>query len=190
MRLLRIALIVFMTLLGACAHKRPAFELQPTPENYAWYLRTTIKAKARRVSGFPLRQFNSNWCAANALSLQDFPPPLRQYLQEDIANQLTEVGGKVGFSMDAPFGREGPDRVGVGVFHDCKNDKRGTFVYATKKGVLLDSIEFGPSSFAVLWNSKNGLIWQECFSCDVMVRLNWNSEQKKFGEHQSLIPQD
>ena len=187
---MRITLFLLMILLCACAHRQPEFEVQSTPKYYAWYLRTTIKAKARRVSGLPLAQFNSNWCAANTLRIQDFPAPLRQYLREDLANQLAEVGGRVGFSMEFPFGKNGPDRVRVGVFHDCKNGKRGTFVYATKNGALLDSIEFMPSSFAVLSNSKYGLIWQECFSCDVAVRLNWNWEQQKFGVRQSLIPQE
>lgn len=203
-------LILLLISMSACKSLAPRFQYQAEPRNYAWYLRTHIEPLAVKVAGIPVQRFNPDWCFANELRTQDFPPELAQKLAADRALQLASGYSQVDFKLKQPYGLEGPDYVSIGSFHNCATNEYGTFVFAIKQEKLLDVVGFGPSTFAILstWGRAGQkrqsnkteqaspistdfeVFWQECFECDVVARVTWDASHARFGRIQSLMPPD
>ncbi len=194
--------------ISACKNLAPRFEYQAEPQNAAWYLRTHIEPLARKVAGIPVQLFNPDWCFANELRLEDFPPELAQKLAENRKSQLESSFTQVDFKLKQPFGLQGPDYISIGVFHNCTTNDYGTFVFAIKHEKLLDVlVGFGSSNFGILStqdqanqnqhndktvqnSSDTEVFWQSCFNCDGGANITWDATRARFGEIKSAMPAD
>lgn len=181
MRRILQAITLAVLLLGSpamCgAQDKPLVVTSPTPEGYAWWLRTEYHPFGADVRGIPAAQIHGGWCKVNELRRDMFPAAEAAYFGDDQSP----------FAVDGFFdGSKTRHTALVGVYEACKGE-RGAFLLITawpegKPPIVRHLVELrGKTQFAVVGASADGTITlQHCLECDHTSQYKWNKSQKRF----------
>jgi hypothetical protein len=160
------------------AQDKPFVVTSPTPEGYAWWLRTEYRPFGTDIRGIPADKLRRGWCKVNELRRDMFPAELAAYFDD---NQSP-------FTVDGFFdGTKTRQTALVGVYEACKGD-RGMFLLIVawpdrKPPVIRHLVEMpGAKQFAVVSASKDGTITlMHCLECDHTSKYKWNKSKRRFG---------
>jgi hypothetical protein len=98
------------------AEDKPFLTTSPTPEYYAWWLRTEYHPFGADIRGIPPGKIRAGWCKVNELRRDMFPDDLALYFGED----------KSPFAVDGVFdGSKTRQTALVGVYQTCKGARGG-----------------------------------------------------------------
>lgn len=155
----------------------------PTPEGYAWWLRTEYHPFGADIRGIPAAKIRAGWCKVNELRRDMFPDDLALYFGDD----------KSPFAVDSFFdGSMTRQTALVGVYQTCKG-ARGAFLLivswpANKPPVIRHLVELpGEREFAVVSAAENStIVLQHCLECDHISKYRWNKSKRRF----ALLPPD
>jgi hypothetical protein len=179
-RLLRsIFWVIFLVVWPAIseAEDKPFLTLSPTPEGYAWWLRTEYHPFGTDVRGIPAGRIHRGWCKVNEVRKELFPADLAQSFE----------GEGSPFAVDGFFdGSKTRQTALVGVYETCKG-ARGAFllIVAWPKGKppMIRHVVEPPDErqFAVVFASNDGTVaLQHCLECDHVSQYRWNKSRKRF----------
>ncbi len=163
------------------AQDKPFLTTSPTPEYYAWWLRTEYHPFAVDIRGIPAAKIRAGWCKVNELRRDMFP--------DDLARSFGEE--KSPFAVDGVFdGSKTRQTALVGVYQTCKG-ARGAFLLIVswpvdKPPVIRHLVELsGEHAFAVVSASEDASITlQHCLECDHVSKYKWNKSKSRF----TLLP--
>jgi hypothetical protein len=185
-KLLRAILAAVFLVAGAVigrAQDKPFLSTSPTPEYYAWWLRTEYHPFGADIRGIPAAKLHAGWCKVNELRRDMFPDDLALYFGED----------KSPFAVDGFFdGSKTRQTALVGVYQTCKG-ARGAFLLivswpADKPPVIRHLVELaGEREFAVVSAAEDFTIrLQHCLECDHVSKYRWSKSSRRF----VLLPPD
>jgi hypothetical protein len=164
------------------AQDKPFLTTSPTPESYAWWLRTEYHPFGTDIRGIPAAKIRAGWCQVNELRRDMFPDDFALSFGED----------KSPFAVDGIFdGSKTKQTALVGVYQTCKG-ARGAFLLivswpANKPPVIRHLVELpGEREFAVVSAKDSAITLQHCLECDHTSRYKWNRSKKRF----VLLPPD
>jgi hypothetical protein len=60
--------------IAGAQEKQPFLTISPTPETYAWWLRTEYHPFGTEIRGIPVAKIRAGWCKANELRKDLFRP--------------------------------------------------------------------------------------------------------------------
>jgi hypothetical protein len=129
------------------------------------------------IEGIPVRQLDSTWTAATALSTVIAPPEI-----QDSGGTFRMLGAR--FTMDGDFNRDGrPDRALVGTYR-ANDGELGRFVaiLTREAGTWEKSWVYtlpGAAAFSALIEGPRGNepTWIECMECDTSTDIRWRGDQ-------------
>jgi hypothetical protein len=161
----------------AGAEDKPFLTTSPTPENWAWWLRTEYHPFGTDVRGIAAGKIRRGWCKVNELRRDMFP--------DDLA--LSFGDNKSPFAVDGFFdGSKTKDTALVGVYEACKGE-RGAFLLIVawpegKPPVIRHLVALpGNTQFAVVSAEKDGtIILRHCMECDHTSEYKWDRSRKRF----------
>ncbi|HEY3679467.1 MAG TPA: hypothetical protein VGL45_12185 [Bradyrhizobium sp.] len=173
-----LALILAVVSTGASAQERQSFlTTSPTPEDYAWWLRTEYHPFGTDVRGIPVAKVHAGWCKANEFRKDLFPP----------AEAASFEGSDRPFAVDGFFdGSKIRQTALVGVYETCKG-QRGAFllVLAWHDGKPA-AVKFvqeipGEREFATVGIvDASTLVVHHCMECDHFSKFRWNKARRRF----------
>jgi len=179
-RLSRVILSAVFLVAGSAiggAQDKPFLTTSPTPEYYAWWLRTEYHPFGVDIRGIPAAKLRAGWCKVNELRRDMFPDDLALYFGED----------KSPFAVDGVFdGSKTRQTALVGVYQTCKG-ARGAFLLivswsANRPPVIRHLVELpGEREFAVVSASGDATITlQHCLECDQISKYRWNKSKNRY----------
>ena len=181
MRSLLSATVAVIVLLGnsaVCgAEDKPLVVISPSPEGYAWWLRTEYHPFGMDVRGIPAAQMRRGWCKVNELRRDMFPAEEAAYFGD---NQSP-------FAVDGFFdGTKTKQTALVGIYENCRGE-RGAFLLIAawpegKPPIVRHLVELrGKNQFAVVSASDDRTITlQHCLECDHFSQYLWDKSRKRF----------
>jgi hypothetical protein len=172
-----ILLAVFLGPTIGVAQDKPFLTTSPTPEYYAWWLRTEYHPFRADIRGIPAGKIRAGWCKVNELRRDMFPDDLALYFGDD----------KSPFAVEGFFdGSKTKHTALVGVYQTCKG-ARGAFLLivgwpADKPPVIRHLVELpGERRFAVVSASGDSTITlMHCLECDHTSEYKWNRSKRRF----------
>jgi hypothetical protein len=165
------------------AQEKPFLTTAPTPNGYAWWLRTEYHPFGTDVRGIPVAKIRHGWCRANEFRKDLFPPD----------EAASFEGSRPGFAVDGFFdGSKTRQTALVGVYETCKG-RRGAFllVMALPEGKppvvkFVQEIP-GEREFAMVYaEDASTVAMYHCMECDQVSKYRWNKARKRF----VLLPPD
>jgi hypothetical protein len=173
---LSVALLVVGPAIGA-AEDRPFLTTAPTPEGYAWWLRTEYHPFGTDVRGIPAARIHAGWCKVNELRKDLFPADLAKYFQDEQSP----------FAVDGFFdGSKTRHTALVGVYETCKG-ARGAFLLIVawpegKPPAIRHLVNLpGERQFAVVFISDDVTVTlQHCLECDHISQYRWDKVRRRF----------
>ena len=181
MRKLLLALFSAIFLVAGTAigvsQDKPFLITSPTPDYYAWWLRTEYHPFGSDIRGIPAAKIRPGWCKVNELRRDMFPDDLAVYFGDN----------KSPFAVDGFFdGSKTKHTALVGVYESCKGE-RGAFLLivawgAGKPPLIRHLVELpGERQFAVVSASDDATITlQHCLECDHVSEYKWSRSKKRF----------
>jgi hypothetical protein len=175
------AILAAIVLLGSPmagrAQDKPFLVTSPTPEGYAWWLRTEYRPFGADIRGIPAAKIRSGWCKVNELRRDMFPADEATYFGDDQSP----------FAVDGFFdGSKTKHTALVGAYETCKGE-RGAFLLIVawpegKPPFIRHVVELrGKTQFAVVSASSDGTITlQHCLECDHASQYKWDRSRKRF----------
>ena len=162
--------------IGATQDK-PFLTTSPTPEYYAWWLRTEYHPFGTDIRGIPAAKIRVGWCKVNELRRDMFPDDFALYFGEN----------KSPFAVDGYFdGSKTKHTALVGVYQTCRG-ARGAFLLivawpADKPPVIRHLVELpGEREFGVVSASGDSTVTlQHCLDCDHISEYKWSRSKKRF----------
>jgi len=181
MRKLLLALFSAIFLVAGTAigvsQDKPFLTTSPTPDYYAWWLRTEYHPFGSDIRGIPVAKIRPGWCKVNELRRDMFPDDLAVYFGDN----------KSPFAVDGFFdGSKTKHTALAGVYESCKGE-RGAFLLivawrAGKPPLIRHLVELpGERQFAVVSASDDATITlQHCLECDHVSEYKWSRSKKRF----------
>jgi hypothetical protein len=171
------AIVVVVSAIAGHAGDRPFLTTSPTPDGYAWWLRTEYHPFSTDVRGIPAARVHAGWCKVNELRKGLFPADLASYFGDDQSP----------FAVDGFFdGSKTRHTALVGVYETCKG-ARGAFLLIAawpdgKPPVIRHLVDLpGERQFGVVSASADSTITlQHCLECDHISQYKWNKSRKRF----------
>ncbi|MGL9620136.1 hypothetical protein QRQ56_19145 [Bradyrhizobium sp. U531] len=175
------AIFAVIVLLGNSAvrgaEERPLVVISPTPEGYAWWLRTEYHPSGTDVRGIPAAQMRRGWCRVNELRRDMFPAEEAAYFGDSQSP----------FAVDRVFeGSKAKQTALVGVYESCRGE-RGAFLLIAawpegKPPIVRHLVELrGKNQFGVVSASDDGTVTlQHCLECDHFSQYKWDKSRKRF----------
>ncbi len=162
---------------GLTEDKLPFVYISPTPEGYAWWLRTQYYPFGTDIRGIPAARIRSGWCKVNELRRDMFPAEQAADFNDD----------QLPFAVDGFFdGSKTRQTALVGVYEACKGE-RGMFLLivawpAGKPPLIRHLVGMpGAKQFGVVSASKDGTITlMHCLDCDHTSKYKWNKSKRRF----------
>jgi hypothetical protein len=172
--LLAIVLAVVPVIAGA--QEKPFLTTAPTPEGYAWWLRTEYHPFGRDVRGIPVGKIRATWCKANEFRADLFPPDDAAYFKNS----------PLAFAVDGVFdGSKVKQTALTGVYETCKGE-RGAFllVLALPAGrpPVVKFVEEIPGERQFAMVSTDGAVIAvfHCMECDDVSKFKWDRTKRRF----------
>ena len=171
------AILLLGSPMDSGAQDKPFLVTSPTPEGYAWWLRTEYHPFGADIRGIPAAKIRRGWCKVNELRRDMFPAEDVAYFGDDQSP----------FAVDGFFdGSKTRQTALVGVYEACKGE-RGAFllIAAWPEGMpprVRHLVELpGNTQFAVVGASGDGTITlQHCLECDHVSQYKWDKSRKRF----------
>jgi hypothetical protein len=181
MRNLLLAMFSAIFLVGAPAigvsQEKPFLTTSPTPDYYAWWLRTEYHPFGSDIRGIPAAKIRLGWCKVNELRRDMFPDDQALYFGDN----------KSPFAADGFFdGSKIKHTALVGVYQTCKG-ARGAFLLIVawpegKPPAIRHLVDLpGEREFAVVSATEESTITLlHCLECDHTSKYKWSKSKKRF----------
>ena len=160
----------------ADAQEKPFLTTAPTPEGYAWFLRTEYHPFGTDVRGIPLAKIRAGWCKANEFRADLFPA--------EEAKSFEDSG--MSFAVDGFFdGSKTRQTALVGVYESCKGE-RGAFLlvlaWPKQKPPVVKFVQElpGEREFAMVLTDGPVIELFHCMDCDYVSKYRWNKVKQRF----------
>jgi hypothetical protein len=177
-----VCLVFSALLLTSCATPKEFIHINPEPEKSAWFLRAQYSPNGNEIRGIPISKINSDWCAANELTKDEYLGKLSQYEKNGIEN-IDDVN----FSVTGKFDSKTEMTALAGIYKTCSGDL-GNFLLVIKERndgnnefVSLLNLSNQPA-FTTLHKSNEDnkiKVWW-CLNCDGISTLYWNKDTNGF----------
>ena len=152
----------------------PSAETSFDTLNAPWWVSWRIPPTDSAIEGIPVRQLDSTWTAATALSSVNPPPGAL-----DTTGTFRMLGAR--FATEGDFNRDGrPDRALVGTYRTRRGEE-GRFVAiltradaGTWQRAWIHTLPGAPAFSALIDGPRgNEPTWIECMECDTSTDIRW-----------------
>jgi hypothetical protein len=177
-----LAILLAIVPAGAIAQEKLFLTTAPTPDYYAWWLRTEYHPFGSDVRGMPLAKIRAGWCKANEFRDDLFPPEDAAYFKDS----------PLSFAVDGFFdGSKIKQTALVGVYETCKGERGAFFLVLAWREGKPPVVKFiqempGEREFAMLSTDGSTIAVFHCMDCDHVSKFRWSKMKRRF----LLLPPD
>lgn len=137
----------------------------------AWWLKKEFPAKADKIKDIPIKAFNANWQAAQALTLRSMKSQLTPSELADIRRSETMFERSTSIDDDTAL-----ELFVVGVYR-LASEGQGRFLAVIKEGNVEKLFEYpGERGFSSLLQDGDAIRWFKCLACDDFDSIRWDGE--------------